>query len=121
MKKLASFVLGVALFATPLFAAKKATVHIPNDVVVGSTQIPAGEYKLTCQGSGPNTTVTLTNFRHSPIVLVATVVSTSDKDVSVGMETRPNGPSVLVYIDLGGTTINFDSTVPADRSPAPQQ
>jgi hypothetical protein len=121
MRKLASFVLGLVVFATPLFAAKQATVHIRNDVTVGSTQIPAGKYKLTYQGPGPAVTVTLTDSWHTPIVLNATVVHWGERNASVAVENKPNGERVLIYIDLGGTTLHFDQTPPADQSPAEDQ
>lgn len=121
MRKLASFVLGLVLLATPLFAANKATVHIRNDVTVGSTQIPAGKYKLTYQGPGPAVTVTLTDSWHTPIVLNATIVRCGERNPSIAVENKPNGERVLIYINVRGTTLHFDSTPPADKSFAEHQ
>ena len=56
MKRLLGLALMSALFVTPLFAfslfsSKTTTVNIPEEVTVGSTQITAGEYKLSYEGS----------------------------------------------------------------------
>jgi hypothetical protein len=49
------FVIGLALLlATSAFAANKASLQIQDSVTVAGTQLNAGDYKLSWEGSGPN-------------------------------------------------------------------
>jgi hypothetical protein len=46
--------------SAPAFAAKTSqTVNFPDAVTVGSTQLPAGDYKVTWDGTGSNVQITL--------------------------------------------------------------
>ena len=110
MKKLVPFALALAMFASPVFAAKKTTITIPNDAIVGSTQIPKGEYKLTYDGSGPVVTVTLSQRGHSPIVLDAKIAPSINQIDSVTMLRNARGERILVSIELGRTSLVFESS-----------
>ena len=61
MKQLAAFASMLVLLAAPAFGAgsKPQNVVIPQAVQIGSTQVPAGNYKLAYTGTG-NVQVTLT-------------------------------------------------------------
>ncbi|HWE83562.1 MAG TPA: hypothetical protein VG267_01360 [Terracidiphilus sp.] len=60
MKRLFAFTFVLALASIPAFAAKNSqSVTVPEAVSVGSTQLPAGNYKITWTGSGPSVQVTL--------------------------------------------------------------
>jgi len=60
MKNSFGLALMLVLFAVPAFAGNKpATVVIPQNVQVGSTQLAAGQYELTVTGSGSNVQASL--------------------------------------------------------------
>ncbi len=60
MKRLSYCALILALLSAPAFAAKTSqTVNFPDAVTVGSTLLPAGDYKVTWDGTGSNVQVTL--------------------------------------------------------------
>ncbi len=60
MKRLSYCALILALLSVPAFAAKNSqTVNFSDAVTVGSTQLPAGEYKVTWDGTGSSVQVTL--------------------------------------------------------------
>jgi len=116
MKRSIPFALAFALFATPLFAATKATIDIPNDVSVGSTQIPAGEYKLAYQGSGPVVNVFLSQPGHAPIEFAAKVLPSRNTEVSVTVEKKADGGRSLRYINVGKAILFCDAPEPGDES-----
>lgn len=60
MKRLSYCALILALMSAPAFAAKNSqTVNFPDAVKVGTTQLPAGDYKVSWDGTGSNVQVTL--------------------------------------------------------------
>lgn len=59
MKRLLGLVCVVTLLSIPAFAKNSQSVSVPEAVTVGSTQLPAGQYKVTWTGSGSNVQVTL--------------------------------------------------------------
>lgn len=60
MKRYFGYALMLALLAVPAFAAKNSkTVNFPEAVTVGSTQLPAGDYKVTWTGTGSDVQVTI--------------------------------------------------------------
>jgi hypothetical protein len=74
MKKTLLFALVLALVSLPAFAAKNPSINIPEDVKVGSTFVPAGNYSLTITGTGPEVQVTLNQGKK-------TIASFSAKEV----------------------------------------
>jgi hypothetical protein len=61
MKRHFGYALILAALSTPAFAAKNSqTVTVPQAVTVGSTQLPAGNYKVAWTGTGSNVQVTFT-------------------------------------------------------------
>ena len=103
-----------ALLVTPLFA-KTYTVTIPQNVTVGSTQIPAGDYKLSWEGAGPAVKVTLAHSGSSPVVLDAKLVTEKNPlaDPSSIVTAAQNGTIILREIQLKSNTLVFaggDST-----------
>jgi hypothetical protein len=77
MKQAPVFALMLALASIPAFAAKRnPTINIPEDVEIGSTLIPAGDYSLAITGAGPEVQVTLTKDKKS-------VASFAAKEVQV--------------------------------------
>lgn len=60
MKRLFAYALVLALTAAPAFAAKNSqSVNFAQAVKVGSTEIPAGDVKVTWTGTGDSVQVTL--------------------------------------------------------------
>jgi hypothetical protein len=60
MKQAPVFALMLALASIPAFAAKRnPTINIPEDVEIGSTLVPAGDYSLSITGAGPEVQVTI--------------------------------------------------------------
>ena len=60
MKRLFYCALILAFLSIPAFAAKNSqTVNFSDAVTVGGTQLPAGEYKVTWDGTGSSVQVTL--------------------------------------------------------------
>lgn len=114
MKKLLGCTLAFALLTTPLFAAKTATVTIPEAVTVGAKQIAAGEYKLSYDGSGTAVKVTLAKHGASPIVLDAKLVTAEKGRTSVTFDTV-NGARVLEQIELSSGTLIFETTQTAGQ------
>lgn len=111
MKRLVVTLLTISMFASPLFAAKRSTVTIQETVMVGSTQISAGDYRLTYEGTGPLVKVTLAKEGVSPIVLEAKLVANKNNRSSVTYAS-PSGSDVhlLQQIDLKDATLIFENT-----------
>lgn len=114
MKWLLASLLMFATLTTPLLAANKSTVKIVEDLAVGSTQITAGDYKLTYEGQGPAVKVTLTRDGVSPIVLGAKLVEArhSQTAVTYSME---NGVRTLREIDLSKAALLFETPQEANQ------
>ena len=99
MKRFFGIALTLALFAAPAFASTKPqTVNIPKNVQVGSTQLPAGDYKLTMTGSGSSVQVTLTQNEKAVVTFSAKTVAGKYEP---GIETMTDGGvTVLETIQL---------------------
>jgi hypothetical protein len=94
MKRFFGFALTLVLFAAPAFASKKPqTVTIPETVQVGSTQLPAGDYKLTRTGSGSNVQVTLTQNEKAVVTFSARAVEGKNNP---GVTTENQGGVVVL-------------------------
>ena len=114
MKRLLASFLAFATLTTPLLAAKKSTVTITENVTVGSTQIRAGEYKLSYEGEGPTVKVTLTRDGGAPVVLDAKLVVTGHGQAAVTYSTE-NGVRTLQEIDLSKVTLVFETPQGANQ------
>ena len=99
----------LALVSAPAFAAKNSEkITIGHPVTVGTTQIPAAEYKVTWNEAGSNTQVTLTHGK-SVITLPAKVVEQKHNVNSVRTDDA-GAASILRGIDLSKVTVDFLST-----------
>jgi hypothetical protein len=55
-----SVVLGLAvLLATSAFASSKGSLHVQDPVEINGQQLPAGDYQLRWEGTGPNVEVSV--------------------------------------------------------------
>ena len=99
MKRFFGIALTLVLFAAPAFAGMKPqTVTIPRTVQIGSTQLPAGDYKLTWTGSGSNVQVTLTQNEKTIVTFSAKAVEGKNEP---GVETLTDGGvNILETIQL---------------------
>ena len=101
MSRLAAFASMLVLLAAPVFGAgnKPQTVIIPQAVQVGSTQLPAGTYKLAFTGTGSDVQVILTQAGKTVLTFAAKAVE------------QKNNPGVDLITNAGVTTleaINLD-------------
>ena len=109
MKRSFGFALMLVLFAVPAFAGNKTpTVNIPQNVQIGSTQLPAGQYELTWTGSGSNVQATLAQRGRTVVSFPATAVEGKSNQ---GVETHAQGGvQVLDRIQLNNVTLILGGT-----------
>lgn len=103
MKRIVSYAFMLALLSAPAFAEKNSqSLSIPEAVSVGSTQLPAGEYKVTWTGTGNDVKVTLQQKDTSrPAVGTFNAKMVDDKHVHNGYTvSRQNGVDQLEAIQL---------------------
>jgi len=96
MKRSFGFALLLVLFAVPAFAGNKTpTVDIPQNVQVGSTQVPAGEYQLTWTGSGSSVQATLVQDKKTVVTFSAKMVEGKNNP---GVETNTQGGATVLSV-----------------------
>ena len=106
LKRFIGYAAMLALVAAPAFAAKNSEkIIIGTNVTVGTTQIPAAEYKVTWNETGDNAQVTLTHGK-SVVTLPAKVVEQKHMYNSVRTDTK-GGANVMLGIDLGKVSVDF--------------
>ena len=93
MNRLSSLALILALFSLPAFAAKNSqTVNFGDAVMVGSTQLPAGDYKVSWEATGSNVQVTLEQKGVShPVTATATAQVVEQKNPRSGFTVDSKG------------------------------
>ena len=110
MKRLLYSAAILALVSVPAFAAKNSqTVSFPEAVTVGSTQLPAGDYKITWTGTGANVQVTLIEkdkFSAKPTTVVAKAVDAAESHNGFTVD-RQGNVNTLQTLQLGKTTLVF--------------
>lgn len=109
MKRFFGFAMLVAMLCVPAFAAKNSqTVNLPETVKVGSTQIPAGDYKVTWTGSASDTQVSLARNGKTVITVPAKLVAEKHNFNGVTTRTTASG-EILQTIDLGNVSLVLGS------------
>ena len=109
MKRFLGYAAVLAMLSVPAFAAKNAdTVNISQPVTVGSTQLPAAQYKVTWTGTGSSAQVTLTSGK-STVTVPAKAVEQKNSVNSVLTETK-GGSNVLKGINLSKVTLEFSDS-----------
>jgi hypothetical protein len=99
----------LALVSAPAFAAKNSeNVTISQAVTVGTTQLPAADYKVTWNGTGSNAQVTFTHGK-SVITLPAKVVEQKHDVVTVLTDSK-EGATILQGINLSKVSVEFTSS-----------
>ena len=106
MKRFIGYAAMLALVSAPVFAAKNSeNVTIGHPVTVGTTQLPAAEYRVTWNATGSNAQVTLTHGK-SVVTLPAKVVE--QKHDAITLLTDDKGEaSILLGIDLSKVSVEF--------------
>jgi hypothetical protein len=109
MNRLAAFASMLVLLAAPAFgkSTKTQTVVIPQSVQVGSTQLPAGTYKLAYTGSGSDVQVTLTQARKMVLTFAAKAVEQTNNPASVDVNTIA-GVATLEAINLDKISLHVE-------------
>ena len=109
MKRFIGYAAMLALVSIPAFAAKNSEkITIAHPVTVGTTQLPAAEYKVTWNETGSNAQVTLTHG-NSVVTVPAKVVEQKHFVNSVRTDTK-DGATILLGIDLGKVSVEFTPT-----------
>jgi hypothetical protein len=106
MKRFIGFASMLLLASAPLFAAgkKTQTVIIPEKVAVGSTDLPAGSYKLAWTGTGAEVQATLTQAGKTVVTFTAKAVDKKTDNPGVDIYTN-GGVANLEAIYLGNVSL----------------
>jgi hypothetical protein len=109
VKRFIGFAAMLALVSAPAFAAKNSEkINIQHTVTVGTTQLPAAEYKVTWNETSSNAQVTLTNGK-TVVTLPAKVVEEKHATSSFRTDNK-GGASTLLGFDLRNVTVEFTSS-----------
>ena len=105
MRRFASLIVLSTLIATAAFAAERGSgkIHLDSAVKVGSTELPAGEYKVTWTGSGRKSEVTLAQGK-TKVTVPAQVVEVRRNSDAVATKSE-NGSRVLSEIQFQKETL----------------
>jgi hypothetical protein len=97
--------LGLALvLATSAFAANKGSMQLMDSVTVSGKQLPAGDYSVKWDGSGPNVEVNILKGNKVVATTQARLVDLSQKPNSDGaiVQRNSDGSNALTEIQFGG-------------------
>jgi hypothetical protein len=109
MKRFFGFAMILAFLSVPVFAANNSqTVKIPAAVKVGSTQIPAGDCKVTWTSSGSNVQVSLIEKGKTLVTVPAKIVEQKHNLNGITTNTE-GGAEVLVTINLSNISLVLGS------------
>ena len=110
MKRLLYSAAILALVSIPAFAAKNSqSITLPEAVTVGATQLPAGDYKVTWNGTGSNVQVTLIQkdkYSAQPATVTAKVIEGTESHSGFTVD-RQGNVNALQTLQLGKTTLVF--------------
>jgi hypothetical protein len=105
MKRFFGFAILIASLAVPAFAAKNSkTVTFTDAVKVGSTQLPAGEYKVSWTATGSSAQVTIAIKGGTSITVPAKLVDAKNGHVAV-LTNSVGGVEVLESIQLDNLSL----------------
>jgi hypothetical protein len=108
----------VLLVAASLFAVNKGALEVTDAVVVNGTTLPAGDYSLTWDGSGP--TVQL-NILKGHKVVATTPARLVDKPNPQGRDSallriNPDGTRSLAEVRFGGKKYSLEIGPEGEKS-----
>lgn len=105
MKRFFGFVLVCILLAVPVFAASNSqTLKLSIAVQVGSTSLPAGDYKISWTGSGASAQLTLAEKGIASVTVPVKVVEQKNTFRGVSTSTQ-GGKEVLQVIHLSNVDL----------------
>jgi hypothetical protein len=114
MKRLSAYALMLALAAAPAFAAKNSTsLNFASPVKVGTTEVPAGDCKVTWTGTGDNVQLTIAANGKSFTVPAKLVEEKHDHKGYV--VNREDGADQLQTIQLSNVSLQIDSATASGR------
>src|SRR5580658_2181547 len=101
----------VASLSVPAFAAKNSQdVTLTDSVKVGSTQLPAGNYKVSWTTSGSTAQVTIAEKGKASVTVPAKLVDAKNGHVAV-LTNSVGGVAVLQSIQLNNLSLVLTSDV----------
>lgn len=108
MKALLLVAIAFAVLSTPSFASSNSQmVQFFEAVTVGSMQFPAGEYKVTWNGTGPKVQVSLARDGKKPVTVEAKLVPQDNPEQGITVEAK-NGATLLHAIRLKHCSLLLD-------------
>jgi hypothetical protein len=109
MKRFFGYAAMLALLSVPAFAAKNSeSITISEPVTVGTTQLPAADYRVTWTGTGSTAQVTLAHGK-STITLPAKLVEQKNNQSSVLTESK-GGSNILEGLNLSKVSLTFSAS-----------
>jgi hypothetical protein len=92
MKTSKSLFLGLALLlATSAFAANKGSLTVQEPVMVNGTKLPAGDYKVQWEGTGPSVELSITQGKKVIAKVPAQIVNLEAPSSSDAAVVKKNG------------------------------
>jgi len=105
MKRFFGYALILAFLSAPAFAAKNSqSVHFVDPVMVGSTQLPAGEYKVTWTGTGSNVQVAFEQNGKTDATVSAKLVEEKHDHAGFTIDSQ-SGKNVLEVLQLSKVSL----------------
>jgi hypothetical protein len=105
MKRFFGFALLIASLSVPAFAAKNSqTVTFTDAVRVGSTQLTAGNYKVSWTASGSSAQVTIAENGKTVVTIPAKLIDAKNGHVAV-LTSTVGGVEVLETIQLNNLSL----------------
>ena len=103
----------VLLMPVMAFAAQKnsATITLDQAVTVEDTQIPAGQYKVSWEGNGPDVTVSFAEDNKTVVTALAELSNNTTNEQSVETDTAGGGTPVLDAVALKHVTLQFENAI----------
>jgi hypothetical protein len=115
MKRLFGYALMLTLTAAPAFAAKNSqSVNFAAPVKVGSTEIPAGDVKVTWNGTGDNVQVTLAAQNGKTLTIPAKLVEEKHEHKGY-IVNREGGADQLQTIQLSKVSLQLEGATASGR------
>jgi hypothetical protein len=105
MKRFSTLLILATLVSVAAFAAESGSgkIHLTNSVKVGSTELPAGDYKVTWSGSADKAQVTLTQGKN--VATTTARIEAAHQNNDSVIVTEQNGSRTLNEIQVHGTTL----------------
>jgi len=104
MKRFFVSALLLASLSIPAFAKNSQSITLTDSVKVGSTQLPAGNYKVTWTGTAPNVQVTIESKGKASVTVPAKLVDAKNGHVALQTDTV-GGVQILNTIQLDNANL----------------